>query len=271
MAEMIANCPTNSTNFKEAVCVNADRVYDSCCDRDCLEDLRLVFNHSDQQLVCDAQCVRLRSAQVVYANIDVESVNFHKGYYSCTVNLYFLVSVDLSSSTMPTTTVTGIACHQKQVVLYGSEGCVKTFSNEFTSNDRKDHQASAYLNTPKCTIQVAEPVTLSARICKVRNNCDCGCKIPNCVAELIGGCVDDVDIGQNAVFVTLGLFSIIQLTRKVQILVPTYDFTFPEKKCLETNDSPCDVFRSIDFPTEDFFPVRPCNLPTECGCDNCNN
>lgn len=269
MADTIANCPTNSTNFKEAVCINADRVYDSCCDRDCLEDLRLCFNATDQLLVNEAQCVRLRSAEVVYANIDVEPVNFHKGYYTCTVNLYFLVKVDISSSTMPTTTITGVACHQKQVVLYGSEGSVKTFANEYCSTEQENCNFCAYLNTPRCTIQVADPVTLSARICKIRNTCDCGCKIPSCLSDLIGGCVEP-EICNNAVYVTLGLFSIIQLTRKVQLLVPTYDFTFPEKKCLETTDSPCDVFKSIDFPTHDFFPVRPCNLPTDCSCESCN-
>ena len=270
MAETIANCPTNSTNFKEAVCINADRVYDSCCDRDCLEDLRVYFNTNDQQLVCEAQCVRLRSAQVVYTNIDVEPVNFHKGYYTCTLNLYFIVNVDVSSSTLPTTTITGLACHQKQVVLYGSEGCVKTFSNTYTAYDDADSQARASLNTPRCTVQIADPVSLSARICKLREHCGCGCSFPARVKELIGGCTDEGEAGKNAVYVTLGLFSIVQLTREVQILVPTYDFTFPEKKCLETNDSPCDVFKAIDFPTNDFFPARPCNLPTECGCDSCD-
>ena len=28
-------------NNREAVCVDAGRVFDSCCDRDCLEDLRV--------------------------------------------------------------------------------------------------------------------------------------------------------------------------------------------------------------------------------------
>ena len=29
--------------FKEAVCIDASRVYDSCGDKDCLEDLRVYF------------------------------------------------------------------------------------------------------------------------------------------------------------------------------------------------------------------------------------
>ena len=29
--------------FKEAVCIDAGRIYDSCGDKDCLEDLRVYF------------------------------------------------------------------------------------------------------------------------------------------------------------------------------------------------------------------------------------
>ena len=32
-----------SNGFKEAVCINAGRIYDSCSDKDCLEDLRVYF------------------------------------------------------------------------------------------------------------------------------------------------------------------------------------------------------------------------------------
>ena len=29
--------------FKEAVCIDAQRVYDSCSDKDCIEDIRVLF------------------------------------------------------------------------------------------------------------------------------------------------------------------------------------------------------------------------------------
>ena len=51
--------------FKEAICVDAGRVYDSCCDRDCLEDLRVFFNSDDQGLVNTATGVRARSATLL--------------------------------------------------------------------------------------------------------------------------------------------------------------------------------------------------------------
>ena len=40
--------------FKEAVCIDAMRVYDSCSDKDCLEDLRVLFPAARQALVDSA-------------------------------------------------------------------------------------------------------------------------------------------------------------------------------------------------------------------------
>ena len=57
------------------------------------------------------------------------------------------------------------------------------------------------------------------------------------------------------VFVSLGVFSIIKLERKVQLLIPSYDFCIPQKECVgATDDNPCDLFERIDFPVDEFFP-----------------
>ena len=65
----------------------------------------------------------------------------------------------------------------------------------------------------------------------------------------------------------VGLFTIVQLIRNVQMLIPVYDFCIPEKQCDDSTDQPCDTFRKIKFPTDDFFPPRPCDTDTDCcGC-----
>ena len=47
MADSTSGCSTNR-DFKEAVCIDVGRVFDSCCDRDCLEDLRVYFSEDGQ-------------------------------------------------------------------------------------------------------------------------------------------------------------------------------------------------------------------------------
>ena len=35
---------SNNSCFKEAVCIDAYRVYDSCADKDCLQNLNIIFS-----------------------------------------------------------------------------------------------------------------------------------------------------------------------------------------------------------------------------------
>ena len=268
MAEQKQNCPTDSTDFKEAVCVDAGRVYDSCCDRDCIADMRCYFSPQDQQLINNAVSVRIRSAKVIDVNIDVEPVTFNRGFYSCDLTFFFHVELEVFTAphTCPAT-ANGICFYNKKAILYGSEGSVKTFTNEYVSEDGCNRRSVSGGNGPKCVVQCVDPIALSARVGECRCICDLPGYIPSSIASIVGGSIDPCnDPINNTCFVTLGLFTVIQLIRNVQMLVPVYDFCVPEKQCNDSSDSPCDVFRKIKFPTNDFFPPRPCDIDPDCGC-----
>ena len=268
MADIKQNCPTGSTGFKEAYCIDAGRVYDSCCDRDCVTDMRCYFSPSDQQLVSNAVSVRIRSAEVIDVNIDVEQVTFNRGFYSCDLTFFFLVDVDVYTAphTCPAV-VHGICFYNKKAILYGSEGNVKTFTNDFVADDDCGRRSVGGGNSPRCVVQCVDPIALSAKLGCVRSCCELPGYIPSSVAAAIGGTIDtSLCADGRTVFATLGLFTIIQLIRNVQMLVPVYDFCIPEKQCDDATDTPCDVFRKIKFPTDDFFPPRPCDIDSECGC-----
>ncbi len=262
----------DNNSFKEAVCIDAGRVYDSCCDRDCLEDLRCYFLPADQSLIQRALSVRARSAEVVNVYIDVEPVSFNRGYYSCDLTFFFLVEFDLfiTPHAAPTT-VRGITYFNKKVILFGSDGNVKVFSNNITLEDAMDMHMVRTSNTPKCIVQSVDPIPLSARIGEIRDCYESSCCIPNCICQCLGGqVVTDLENGTPTIFVTLGLFTIVQLVRNVQMLIPVYDFCIPEKQCEDTTDHPCDVFRKIQFPTDEFFPPRQSDCTNNFGCgDGC--
>lgn len=267
MADIKQNCPTDSSSFKEAVCIDAGRVYDSCCDRDCVTDMRCYFSELDQCLVNSAVSVRICKASVIDVNIDVEPVTFNRGFYSCDLTFFFLIELDVFSAphTCPSK-VHGVCFYSKKAILYGSEGNVKTFTNEYISDDGCNRCSVSGGNSPKCVVQCVDPIALSARLGDCHNICDLPGYIPASIAAAIGGSIDPSSNSSKAVYVTLGLFTIIQLIRNVQMLVPVYDFCIPEKQCGDSTDSPCDVFRKIKFPTDDFFPPRPCDLGDDCGC-----
>lgn len=270
MADLRNGCPTD-LDANEAVCIDAGRVYDSCCDRDCLEDLRCFFLPETQALINHAKSVRLRSAEVLNVFIDVEPVNFNKGFYSCDLNFFFLLSFDLytSSHSCPKV-INGVATFSKKVILYGSDGCVKTFSNYSGADCDSENGTVRGNNMPKCVVSTVDPVPLSAKLCEVRD-CYETCCIPKCVCEAIGGnVVTDLQNGTPTIYATIGLFTVVQLIRNVQMLIPVYDFCIPEKTCQNSSAEPCDTFSKIKFPVDDFFPPRPCKVENGPSC-NCHS
>lgn len=257
--------------FKEAVCIDAYRVYDSCGDKDCLEDMSVYFTEAGQRMIDKAVNVRIRDAEVLTVYVDLEPVPFHRGFYSVDMTFFFDISLDvfLAPAAMPVT-VCGLSVFSKKVILYGSEGNVKIFSSDFTLDD-PDIQSSPVRNLPRASVQVASPIALSAKLCERMHPCIPICRIPDSIAKRYGD-VFPANAGEKSVLVSVGIFTIVQIERSVQMLVPTYDFCIPEKECVTSSDDPCEMFSRIDFPTDEFFPPRASDLNTDdnggCGCGN---
>lgn len=248
---------TNSANgCKEAVCVDAGRVYDSCADKDCAENMQVYFVDRDRMLIDHAISIRPKGAEVLTTCIDVEALPFNRGYYSWEV---------FSGHGMPCTTICGVAMFSKKVILYGGEGGVKVFRSEFRP-EQHDRQEMPMRNMPRCAVQVAEPVVLGGQLVDASDGrCCCGCcgNIPESVQTRFGGCFVDSREGKS-VLITLGIFTIVQLIRNVQMLMPVYDFCMPSKECTPNSESPCDLFRKMSFPVDEFFPPK--SDTGSCGC-----
>lgn len=256
--------------FKEAVCIDAGRVYDSCCDKDCIEDIRVYFTDCGQSLIENAVSIRGKSVKVLTTYIDVEPVPFNKGYYSVDMTFYFEVEVEVCCSpTSNPTTVTGVATFNKKVILYGSDGNVKIFSSELREGC-SDEPAKPSRNLPRAVVQVAEPILLSTHIGEERICDKCCCCIPQSICCRYDGELALCDC-KKVVFVTIGLFTIIQMERQVQMLVPVYDFCMPCKECVTSCDDPCELFSKIQFPADQFFPPRSQELADKGPCGRSNS
>lgn len=242
-----------------AVCIDAARIYDSCGAKDCLSDLPLMFTEEDQCLVERACSVRINRASLITSTVDVEPVAFHKGFYSVDMVFYFVVSVDVytNSGAIPTT-VNGLAKYGKRVVLFGSDGNVKSFSSDspITCLEANiDCPCAENESLPKATVQISNPMALSAKLvgCPKIEPFPCG-GVPRCVMDYFG--CDFVNPTSRQIQVTIGIFTITQLQRNVQLMIPSYDFCIPRKECASKTDDPCEVFSKIEFPTDSFFPPK---------------
>lgn len=262
--------------ISDAVCIDTARVYDSCADKDCLSNLRVYFPQAEQTLVDAASVVRCRGCEVLNVFSEIEKVPFNTGYYSVDITYFFRVALDIySGPAKQPQTVYGLCAHSKKSILYGSEGSVKVFSSEYTAGGT-DLQSPAAATNPRAKIQVATPICLDARFCR---RCDCvetitdpDAGIPEAVRQAFGGPFV-FPPSERAVRVTIGLFSIVQLERDVQMLIPAYDFCMPEKECSGRAEDPCEAFRRISFPVNEFFPPEQDETDAEnnggfpdCGC-----
>ena len=70
---------TDLHHIKEAICIDTNRVYDSCADKDCLTDLRVYLTDRGQCILENASTVRPRAAQILNCLVEVERVPFNKG------------------------------------------------------------------------------------------------------------------------------------------------------------------------------------------------
>lgn len=240
--------------FKEAVCINADRIYDSSSVKDCVRDLRVYFTDNDQAIVDQAVSVKCKSVEVLNVHLGVEEIPFNKGYYSVDMTFFFAVNLSVVDAPLcDPRSVTGLAVHQKKVILYGSEGNVRTFASGGGSAAPR-----TTTNAPKAVLQVVDPICLSAKlgegaVCEPL--CDLPASVCSCFKGEFGGVA-----ANRTVSVTLGLFTIVQLQRMVQIMIPAYDFCVPDKECQSPTDDPCAVFQKIQFPTDEFFPPKMTDL-----------
>lgn len=257
MADRVVPGPVeNSACIKEAVCIHTRKIFDSCRDKDCVEDLRVYPTVCSQVYIESAFSVRPRSAELLYAQVNVEEITFNRGYYTVDVTYFYKIK----GETFPAgNTVTGLAIFDKRVMLFGSEGSVKTFSS--------DGLGGIFVpDMPVGVVETVDPICLHLKLVDAETVSPCEAEVRD-IPERIIGAFDEALVyndTQRRLYVTIGQFSIIRLERDTQLLIPAYDYCMPDKECQgSSEDDPCTLFSRIRFPVEEFFP------PNNLCCDEC--
>ena len=230
-----------STDSISAVPVKVDRVFDSCSDKDCITNLRVMLADG-ADLPPEITSVRTRCCTVENVCMSVEPVPFNRGYF--TVDITYTFGVELlgyARACDSPTVLQGTATAGKSVILYGSESNTKTF---FSNGARigETNGCCEVVNLPTASCQCVDPIALETRIAD----------FPPMPGQ--PGC-------RRAVMLTLGVFSVVELTRPVTVTAAAFPYTVPEKSCSAQTDSPCEIFSRLSFPTEEFAPGLP-DLPS---------
>ena len=246
MADRVVPGPVDSSALiREAVCIHTKKIYSSCRDKDCVEDLRVFPTESSQTYIDGAFSIRPRSAELLWAGVDVEEINFNRGYYTVDVSYYYRVTGECVPGGQ---TVTGLSVFNKRVILFGSEGSVKVYSS--------DGEASSQADQPVGVVEAVDPIALTMQLAEAGSG-PAGDMIPEIPDRIQAAFGDDLVL-QGAArlwYTTLGQFSLIRLERDSQLVIPVYNYCIPENECAgASDDDPCTLFGRIRFPVEEFYP-----------------
>ncbi|MCD8004622.1 MAG: hypothetical protein LUE91_03075 [Oscillospiraceae bacterium] len=271
MADRVVPGPVSDTAcIREAVYIHTKKIFDSCKDKDCVEDLRFYPTQQSQEVIDRAISVKAGRAELLNAYIDVEPVNFNRGFFTVDVRYFYRVSADVFTGASRPVEVCGLCVFDKRAILFGSDGSAKIFSS-VAAEDSPDDQQPEKSNLPTAVVEAVDRIVLSARLvdgCGPRGAQDAELsEVPKQICDCFGG---ELSLGGQGrrVYISLGQFSMIRLERDTQLLMPAYDYCVPDKECsCGGEEDPCEVFRKVQFPMDEFFPpnsAAPCGDSQDC-------
>lgn len=268
---------------REMVCIDTYRVLDSCRDKDCFENVRVYLTGYAQEIIERNTAVRAKYARVLWSDIMVDAVPFNRGFYQLTIKIYVKICAECCVSPGNIEELEGVAVVEKKVILFGSEGNVSVFKSEAGSCgfcSPRYGGCSASSNLPIAVLETVDPIVLDIKVVEPeRVCCTCCCcdEIPDRVVAVMNGSLTDHSDLRKLV-VSLGFFSVVRIERPAQYLINAIEYSVPDKECLPVqDDNPCSVFRSMAFPTNEFYPPSVGNISRQepelpsckkCGCDN---
>ncbi|MEE0969966.1 MAG: hypothetical protein U0M06_11405 [Clostridia bacterium] len=244
------------SSSRDLVCIEANRVLDSCRDRDCFEEVGVYLTDFGQEIIEHTGNVRVKCANIAWTSITVDPVQFNRGFYS--VNVRFFVNLRFEACVGGRSQeFDGVTALDKRVILFGGECGVSTYHSGTCTDSCDPTPATLDSALPTATVDVASPVLLDAKVVEEK---DCSCCLCCCCAEEIPeyayrniGAPIRSSRGNRVLLVSLGVFSVVRLTRPAQYLINATEYSVPDKECsCGEEKSPCCLFRSMDFPTDEF-------------------
>ena len=263
MAENRFPCASPS-NSREMVCIETNRVLDSCRDRDCFENVRVYLSCYGNELLERTGAIRAKCASIVWTYIGIDPIQFNRGFYAVTIRFYVKIIFEACVGGGRSQELEGIAVLEKRVILYGGESGVNIFKSSACNNDfcALPKPDCGEKNVPTAIVEVVNPVLLTTKIMEKGSECNCCCcccqenDLPEAVLSSLEAPLlfdEDSDHGRRFLTVSLGIFSVVRIVRPAQYLIQATEYCIPEKECQAVEeDDPCCVFRSMPFPTAEF-------------------
>lgn len=277
MSENRFQCGISDRNGgkSDMVCIDVNRVLDSCRDRDCFEDVKVLLTDFGNDIIEHTTNIRATSACIVQTQITLDPIKFNRGFYAVNIKFFVKITFEACLCGGRIQEFEGIAILEKKVILYGSESNVNVFKSNAAASDfcAPPEPCQCGNNVPTAIVEVVDPIILNAKVREADDCCCCCCcccgDVPQYISNRMNGQLCDSD--GKFLTVSLGVFSIVRIVRPAQYLIHATEYCVPDKICISAeDDNPCAVFRSMAFPTSEFCPPDFVPSPIEkhgkCGC-----
>ncbi len=264
---------------RETVCVETNRILDSCRDRDCFENVKVFLTEGGQEIIDHTTQVRVKDVCIAWTYIGIDPVQFNRGFYSITIRFYIKLIFEGCVCPGRSQEFDGIAVLEKQVVLYGGDSGVSIFRSSTDASGFCAEPEPCYKErtVPTAVVEVVDPIVLNVRVLEPVHPepvccCCCACDVPDTIASCLSASLSG---GGNenegrCLVVSLGIFSLVRVVRPAQYLIQASEFIIPDKECVSANPGdPCEIFRSMAFPVNEFAPTpmpKGTGDHNRCGC-----
>lgn len=145
--------------IREAVCTHTRKVYDACRSKECIRDLRVYLTRQSQELLERSSSVKPRRAELLWVDIDVQPVDFNRGFFHVDVRYYYKVFAEISAGCGRMQDICGLAYFDKRTILYGSEGTARIFTSQAGAPNAQTIERT---NKPEAVVEPFAP--LNARM-----------------------------------------------------------------------------------------------------------
>jgi len=244
---------------KETVCIETNRILDSCRDRDCYENVKVFLTECGKEIIEHTSAVRVKHACIKQANISLDPVQFNRGFYAVNISFFIKLTFEACIGNGRSQEFDGIAVLEKKVILYGGECNANVFrsNGDFSDFCAYPEPCKKDVNVPTAVVETVEPIVLNVNILEDKRDCCCCCcccDIPETVTSSLNGQFPyDDDNDKRYLAVSIGIFSIIRIIRPGQYVITASEYIIPDKECVSpSNDNPCSIFKSMAFPTSEF-------------------
>ena len=223
------------------VCIEANRILDSCRDRDCFENVKVFLTDLGRDVIERTTQVRVKDACIAWTYIGIDPVQFNRGLYTVHIRFYIKLIFEACLCPGQAREFDGIAVLEKQVVLFGGDSSVSIFRSSADGAAFCAEPQPCYKerSVPTAVVEAVDPIVLGVRVLEPSCPepvccCCCACDVPASISGCLSaplchdGCGDHDDIAhggghdhgghvsERTLVVSLGIFSLVRLVRPAQ-------------------------------------------------------